>query len=566
MNAFETASMLMLPYGRKPGKIISIKPTNDNGDLTIDRNCPAFEINKEGKLELVAANVPRFNHPELGSCPKLLQEPEIEQLLGNPNSIGHSDYSKVNSKIHADTANVDTIQYESDFSAGNDGWSGNAASRDGNIDGISDGATSFDDCFRITLTTGNVKHYAHKESVFVDGDITNLEFWIYIPSTNSLVDGFTVSNDLYGFDGWNKNGAGANFGNIWTKVDIVNINANGRLYFVPLNGNSDIVDADGDVIYIKAVKISKLKGYSSPSTDFPYHSHKIVDSGVNGSHGFNRNISFPNGIYNTVLVVAKKEELSWLHIAISGDGNIDAYFDLENGELGTITSGTAKIIEIADGYFLCWAQGLSTGTSGAIWVKLATDDLSDSFAGNGSDGVNIFLINLFQTNLFTLPIFDGVEGASVTRLADNSNMSDLQTSNLLGASEGTWIIHFGEANFAVDGEQYIWLTANNSINSVIRLLSLINGNLKLNVINASPTSEVVQEIAVQVANSKVLVKWKNDAITLIANGVKYIDSIPITIYPYDLHNTYNGNQSFNIQKQLMIPIAISDADGIALTS
>ena len=59
--------------GFKASKLYSLLPTNGDGDFTVTRNTTASLINKDGLLEEVAANVPRWDYSK-SECPALLLE------------------------------------------------------------------------------------------------------------------------------------------------------------------------------------------------------------------------------------------------------------------------------------------------------------------------------------------------------------------------------------------------------------------------------------------------------------------------------------------------------------
>lgn len=75
--------------------------------------------------------------------------------------------------------------YTSDFSAGADSFANNAGTTvAGNIDAITDGTTSKDDCLRITSDGTNGNHIAARPTGFVIGKKYRIEGSVYIPAGN----------------------------------------------------------------------------------------------------------------------------------------------------------------------------------------------------------------------------------------------------------------------------------------------------------------------------------------------------------------------------------------------
>lgn len=74
--------------------------------------------------------------------------------------------------------------YTADFSAGADSFANNAGTTvAGNIDAITDGTTSKDDCLRITSDATNGNHIAARPTGFVIGKKYRIEGSVYIPNT-----------------------------------------------------------------------------------------------------------------------------------------------------------------------------------------------------------------------------------------------------------------------------------------------------------------------------------------------------------------------------------------------
>jgi hypothetical protein len=106
-------------------------------------------------------------------------------------------------------ANEDKITYESDFSAGVDGWLG-ARVAVANVDGIG----GEDEVLRLTVNDTSGSRYARRLSTLIDNQDYRLKLRYYVPSTNTFKTDFSI------------NSAGLVYSTIsittdtWTEVDI----------------------------------------------------------------------------------------------------------------------------------------------------------------------------------------------------------------------------------------------------------------------------------------------------------------------------------------------------------
>ncbi len=521
MNAFESASMIMLPHGRKAGKIYAVKPTNGNGDLTVDRNCPALEINSAGKLELVVANMPRFNHAVLGGCPKLLQEPEGTNLHEQPIKIGHSDYVKNNSNIEGDitTASAEKFGIAPNLESG---WTDNGDDTF-SCDGT-DGA-------RITESIGTA-----------EGDIC----LVVLDCLEYTAGNITIQI------GGSSSGGSIILSSVTseTKQLLVSSVSGSSIYIISSSFNGKI-----------SASVKVLSGYSSPCIDFPNHAFKFVDNTVNGSHSLNaQNIVTIASSDYVNMVCVKKLEHTWIALAFDNLANSFAWFDLDNGVIGTVQSAvTAKMIEIADGFYICSIKATADAVDNVPEFYLADADNSTSFAGNGTDGVLLFLADVKKTALFMLPVYDGVDGASTTRLREYSSCSNLQANNILGANEGSILFDFGKIDYAPTTDIMI------TIGTAFRLYFELGGLRIYDVLN----SAYVHLAIPKVDETKYLMKWDQNMVSVIIDGAiysnDYVPANPIVDASDIIINT-TTKSSISFNKITPFKIALTDADCIALTT
>lgn len=100
MSLLTQASLITTPNaykgGTSSGKLYSIVPTSNNGDMTVVRNTIATRTNSGGLIESVTINVPRLNYDTTGACPNILLEPERINSVSNSVMTGASSAPSTN--------------------------------------------------------------------------------------------------------------------------------------------------------------------------------------------------------------------------------------------------------------------------------------------------------------------------------------------------------------------------------------------------------------------------------------------------------------------------------------
>jgi len=160
--------------------------------------------------------------------------------------------------------NADVDTYSSDFTSGTDGWFANRGTADGNIDGISDGTTSKDDVLRLTLSNGATNHSVRLNGVIDLGNVHDVSFDYYIPSTRDDGGGGTIAQTIDGIKFQTSSGLDGNYQQsvvgTWTSVTIEDWSITGgdqfRVYATD-GGSISPVDADDDVFYLKNIVVTQ---------------------------------------------------------------------------------------------------------------------------------------------------------------------------------------------------------------------------------------------------------------------------------------------------------------------
>lgn len=149
------------------------------------------------------------------------------------------------------------VVYRSDFSAGTDGWAGTNGTLSGNIDSIG----GKNDNLRHTLNTSNAQHLIYKNALLSSGKNYHFSCEVYIPSTNSNLDGVNVYT---GTSSSNLFVSATPTQDQWVTISGNTVATTDYIYFYLMDGASNTFqDAGGDdVIYIRNVNIVELDNQS----------------------------------------------------------------------------------------------------------------------------------------------------------------------------------------------------------------------------------------------------------------------------------------------------------------
>lgn len=176
---------------------------------------------------------------------------------------------------------------------------------------------------------------------------------------------------------------------------------------------------------------------------------KLVPDTSAGSHISTIYSHGLDSVISSNTVIARAGEYRYLILARKDSyTNINdsfARFDLQTGTIQADYTGTAKIINLGDGMYRCYLQGVnSNGVNNRLTVGVESVPSPVGFAGSSGDGVSgLFLYHAqCEDGLFeTSPILG--EGAQVTRTADSVRVNTI--SPWYNQNEGT---------LYVEGESY----------------------------------------------------------------------------------------------------------------
>ncbi len=185
---------------------------------------------------------------------------------------------------------------------------------------------------------------------------------------------------------------------------------------------------------------------TSPKGDLT--ADKLVEDGTTNNHFTQDAFTLDGTSSYSFSVFAKASGRTWIKLDSASNGNwsAGAFFDLQNGVVGTIDSGSAKIEDYGNGWYRCSISGQSNvATTGGAIIQLSTDGSTTNYAGDGTSGVYLWGGQIEALSYATSYI--PTSGATATRIAESCSKSGL--GSYINSSEG--VLYVEMAALADDG-------------------------------------------------------------------------------------------------------------------
>ena len=299
---------------------------------------------------------------------------------------------------------------------------------------------------------------------------------------------------------------------------------------------------------------------------------KLIEGTLFGQHYTNRNITNSNSLFS-FSIFAKKSERNFLYLNAFATlpNNFtyvpSAYFDLNNGTVGTVNTATASIQDYGNGWYRCTLNCTSifpqTSTTVGMYIMSATSNGNSNYLGNGTSGIFIWgaqaEVGSYATSYIpttTIPL---------ARNTDSFSLSNIYTNGLLSASGGTWF---------VDLRNNIPLTRD--VGSVGLNLDVSLGNNGFAIRNNAAAqrltiskyiSNVRSDIYLTTTNTcKIAIKWNGTTADIFENGTKVVIAESFTPTAMQNINGISTDVSKNINQMSLWATPLSEQQCIDLTT
>ena len=284
---------------------------------------------------------------------------------------------------------------------------------------------------------------------------------------------------------------------------------------------------------------------STITEDSSLNNHRISVNGLVGSGT------------HTISVFAKANDRNWLIIRNAAN---NAWFDISNGVVGTVQSGTGSIEAYENGWYKCSLTMSSLSTPA---VGIADNNGSYSYQGNGTGSLYIWGAVAESNSVATSYI--PTSGSTVQRAAETANGSG--NSEVFNDSEG---VLFADISALVDDgvNKFISIsdgTINNRINIVFDTSNNINGR-------QAPGSVNISTSGVNILNSnKIAYEYQSNSQELWVNGFKIgetsVSSLPSGLDRLNFDSFNGGDDMYAKTKEIAYYDAIlTDLELETLTS
>jgi hypothetical protein len=321
-----------------------------------------------------------------------------------------------------------------------------------------------------------------------------------------------------------------------------------------------------NVIWSKTNATVTANSTTSPSGIL--NADKLVENTVNAQHYINQSFLNSNSLF-TYSIYAKKGERDFLFInAFATIPNNftylpSAYFNLNNGTVGTVSNCNAFIQNVGNGWYRCIIQCTSifpqTSLNVSFYNYIANTISNTTYLGDGTSGIFLWGAQVEAGSYATSYI--PTVAASVTRNADIVSNNNLISKGLI-VNDYTLLV---DITNPILGTQYILdnLDISGNRTGIIRVegttaqITDIAGGSSLNMTNA-----------LTIGRAKMCVKRTGSVISFFTNGVKFASTTTTTAGTINNLRTGVNNSltSSYINAIVLYSSSLTDAQCISLTT
>ena len=576
MSLLNKASLIQIPSGYKDGTLYSAKPTNGDGDFTFSRgsNLAATRVS-DGLIEKGRENL-------------LLQSNQFDTTWVTANSSvtsGQSGYGGSNDawlldksgasgritqtksvtgiftfSVYVKKGTTDWILlYKTgtgeggrffDLTNGVTGSSISTAPIDSKIESVGN------DWYRCSIV-GNSATAVVMYVADSDGSVTDTSGNIYIQ--DSQLESSLIATDYI------ETGASTAQAGILEDMPRLDYSGGatcGHLLLEPQRSN--FVTQSEYLSDLSVPERATITSNADTSPEGVVNASSFVEDSTTGRHRMQTNsISVTSGTTYTFSMFAKIKSGNRL-LCVNADYlfNTRVYFDLVNGDVEGVDSGSASIEDYGNGWYRCTATGTATATRSSIVYFGLEDGTSDNgYAGDGISGHYWYGAQIEAGSYPTsyIPTY----GASVTRGNDGFALSSLPSFS----NNTEFSIYLELTRTAVDtgqiGQHYYFYSVSPTAFNFWLHVDAPTAQIRFrDALSSNATMSTIPFDADE--TKKIIVKSDGTNFKTFADGTLISTYAMPTAFQVE-YFTYVV-KTFNLNEFLAFPTALSDDECIQLTT
>ena len=554
-NLLSQASLVMIPSGYKEDVVYSQIPTSGAGDLSFTRASNGTRINSAGLVEVCPWNFIEYSEQFTNAAWATSNGATVSaDQTTAPNGTTTADkivfpansaaniYNFPSSPIGANNISIyaKTLSGTKQFRFRIDTGSGPAVSS--NFTATTEWQR-FD--FAVTTTATNLVAYVFNDSVGVAGD---LYVWGAQLNIGSTAKPYFPTTDRLNVPRLTYQNGGGGCPSLLLEKQSTNL----------VTYSEQFDDASW------SIGGASVTANNVTSPDGTQNADKLVENTTSTTtHYINKATSLTATSY-TLSVFAKAAERKWIFLIATTSADLGAFFDLENGVVGTVSSGyTAAISNVGNGWYRCSITFTATATTWYSNFLTATANNTYNYSGTIGSGIYIWGAQLEASSYATSYI--PTTTASATRVADACFKTGI--SSLIGQTEGVlfWDGVATQGNY----NQLIFIK-DSSVNQFIGITvgtNVIYGE----IYNSGYVHLFSYAIASNESRFKLALAYKTNDFAMYVNGVQ-VSSASTGTTPTSFDDFYLGNTNnlrdlnCEVKEAILFPTRLTNAELASLTT
>jgi hypothetical protein len=289
---------------------------------------------------------------------------------------------------------------------------------------------------------------------------------------------------------------------------------------------------------------------------------KLIDDGATVGQGYTRqNVTYTNIPYSFSFYAKAGEVTSVTCHIVDSNGVVSASNAIVDLISGTVTSGSANVVSIGNGWWRISVIGTPTASSGSVRILLPTDTAT-------TDGIYIWGAQL-EAGAFSTSYIP-TTSATVTRAADNASMVGSNFSSWYNQSGGTLVVN-GDTVSNSGNRVYFDVGANGAFGTTAytvqtsTYVGLLPGAAPVNMTSTVTTTALTNKIATAMQNNNSIIAVNASLGVVDAACTMPASATTLTVGGTQFGGTFGNYLNGHIQSIKYYPTRLPNADLQRLT-